>query len=68
MNDKLIEGIDYTVEGPNVILTALFHAKRGKCCGNGCRNCCYVKDIDGGTVKGTTFLKEEYKYLVQNFE
>ena len=33
------EGIDYTIENGNRILTKEFLLKRGKCCHHGCRNC-----------------------------
>jgi DNA replicative helicase MCM subunit Mcm2 (Cdc46/Mcm family) len=41
MRDSLIEYIDYYKEGDRVVFTALFHSKRGFCCGNSCRHCPY---------------------------
>jgi DNA replicative helicase MCM subunit Mcm2 (Cdc46/Mcm family) len=41
MRDSLIEYIDYYKEGDRVVFTALFHSKRGFCCGNLCRHCPY---------------------------
>jgi DNA replicative helicase MCM subunit Mcm2 (Cdc46/Mcm family) len=38
---NLIEYIDYYKEGDRVVFTALFHSKRGFCCGNSCRHCPY---------------------------
>ena len=39
---NLREYIDYYKEGDRVVFTALFHSKRGFCCGNGCRHCPYT--------------------------
>ncbi|NPA72526.1 MAG: cysteine-rich CWC family protein [Gammaproteobacteria bacterium] len=39
--DKLIEGIDYSIEQGNYVFSQWYHLKRGHCCGNGCRNCPY---------------------------
>ena len=41
MRDSLIEYIDYYKEEDRVVFTALFHSKRGFCCGNSCRYCPY---------------------------
>jgi biotin synthase-like enzyme len=41
MRDSLKEYIDYYKEGDRVVFTALFHSKRGFCCGNSCRHCPY---------------------------
>ena len=42
MKKKLIEGIDfYYNELGYMVLTAAYHVKNGKCCGNGCINCPY---------------------------
>jgi len=35
------EGIHYYLENGAVVFTALFHLKRGVCCGNKCRHCPY---------------------------
>ena len=37
----LVEGEDYTREGPAIVFTARYHLRRGYCCGNGCRHCPY---------------------------
>ncbi|MBK9995281.1 MAG: hypothetical protein IPP01_15175 [Saprospiraceae bacterium] len=42
---KLIEGIDYTIENGLFVFTSLYLTKRGYCCGNGCRNCPYGKEL-----------------------
>jgi len=40
MKQPLVEGIDfYYNEDGYVVLTALYHLKRGHCCGNGCKHC-----------------------------
>jgi hypothetical protein len=48
--DKLIEGVDYYMEGERVIFMALFHLERGQCCGNGCRHCPFEPKHKKGTV------------------
>ena len=30
---------DFYMEGPNLVFTAVYHLKRGYCCGSGCRHC-----------------------------
>ena len=30
---------DYYLENGKVIMTELYHVKRGSCCGSGCRHC-----------------------------
>ena len=43
MNDKLIEGKDYYYNPQGyVVLTAVYHLSRGKCCGNACLHCPYL--------------------------
>ena len=38
--DKLVEGEDfYYNEQGYMVLTAIYHLKRGNCCGNGCKHC-----------------------------
>ena len=39
--ERLIEGVDYTVENGLMILSRTYLLKRGTCCGSGCRNCPY---------------------------
>jgi hypothetical protein len=48
--DKLIEGVDYYMEGERVIFMSLFHLERGQCCGNGCRHCPFEPKHKKGTV------------------
>jgi hypothetical protein len=37
------KGKDYYIENGLYVFTAEFLAKRGYCCGNGCRHCPYPK-------------------------
>jgi len=56
--DQIKEGIDYYMEGERVIFTALFHIKRGSCCGNGCCHCPYdPKHTKGKVVVSEKFIK-----------
>lgn len=50
MNNQLQQDVDYYNEGERVIFTALFHIKRGQCCGSGCRNCAYEPKYKKGNV------------------
>jgi 2-iminoacetate synthase ThiH len=46
------------MEGERVIFTALFHIKRGSCCGNGCRHCPFdPKHTKGKVVMAEKFIK-----------
>lgn len=38
----LEEGKDYYIENGLYVFTALYHKKRGYCCGSGCRHCPYT--------------------------
>jgi hypothetical protein len=38
---KLVEGSDYYMEGPYMVMTAKYLMKRGYCCESGCRHCPY---------------------------
>ncbi len=50
----LVEGIDYVVDEKGlVVLTSKYLKDRGKCCGNKCKNCCYVPIH----TKGNTNIK-----------
>ena len=58
------EDIHYYTEGERVIFTALFHIKRGSCCGNGCRHCPY----DPRHTKGKVVVSEKIlKFTYNNF-
>ncbi len=39
---NLREGEDYRLEDGLLVFTASYLARRGSCCGNGCRHCPYV--------------------------
>lgn len=61
---KLMEGIDYYLEGGLFVLTRFFLLKRGYCCHSGCRHCPYqekppnVSDAkDLGNFKKSSSLK-----------
>lgn len=42
---------DFYVENGLVVYTAIFHLKRGACCGSGCRHCPYEPRHIEGTTK-----------------
>jgi hypothetical protein len=51
MSSQIEHNEDYYLENGSVVFTELFHLKRGKCCGNGCRHCPYEpKHKKGNTV------------------
>ena len=55
---NLQQDVDFYMEGERVIFTALFHIKRGSCCGNGCRHCPYdPKHTKGKVVVAEKFIK-----------
>ena len=39
--EKLVEGIDYYIEGGRFVFTEHYLRKRGYCCQSGCRHCPY---------------------------
>jgi len=41
VNQKMIAGIDYSMEDGLLVMSGWFHLKRGYCCGSGCRHCPY---------------------------
>jgi len=68
MRDSLKEYIDYYTEGDRVVFTALFHSKRGFCCGNGCRHCPYTpKHIKYSTEMDLNAL-EQLKKRAEDLE
>lgn len=46
-DDEPIEGVDYVVEDGRWVLSASMLARRGTCCGSGCRSCPYVPPRTG---------------------
>ncbi len=53
----LTEGEDFYREGPAIVFTALYHLRRGYCCGSGCRHCPYGDDAAEGGRSGGGFPK-----------
>jgi len=41
MNEPLVEGEDYYLEGAFFVFTEAYLRKRGYCCESGCRHCPY---------------------------
>lgn len=52
---KFEQGRDYYLEKGQIIMTESYLARRGKCCGSGCRHC----PFDPFHTKGTTQLREK---------
>jgi Family of unknown function (DUF5522) len=50
MPAQLVEGEDYYIEDGLMVFTALYHLKRGYCCGSGCRHCPYTDATTAGRV------------------
>ncbi len=48
--EPCIEGEDYYMDGPYFVFTALYHQKRGYCCGSGCKHCPYRGDSSGEDI------------------
>jgi hypothetical protein len=46
----LVEGVDYYVDQGLYVWTAAYLARRGTCCGSGCRHCPYPKGGPAGAV------------------
>ena len=43
---RLIQGVDYYIDGGKFVFTSTYHLKRGYCCNSKCRHCPY--GVDGG--------------------
>jgi hypothetical protein len=41
---RLVQGVDYYVEGGKFVFTSAYHLKRGYCCNSKCRHCPYGRD------------------------
>ena len=53
---------DFYMQEERVVFTALFHAKRGSCCGNKCKHCPYEPiHIKGGNILSKEFSNYLYK-------
>ena len=65
MSKQFENNVDYYIEGERVIFTALFHIKRGQCCGNFCRHC----PFDPRHTKGKVVVSEKIlKFSPNNFK
>jgi hypothetical protein len=63
-NKKFIEGVDYYYDNGFIIMTEHYLAKRGYCCGNGCKNCAY----DPKHQKGNINIKDDIKKDLDNLQ
>jgi hypothetical protein len=43
---RLVQGVDYYIDGGKFVFTSTYHLKRGHCCNSKCRHCPY--GADGG--------------------
>jgi len=49
--DDFKNGVDYYMEGSRMVLTEHYLDKtRKRCCGNGCRHCCFEPTNEKGNV------------------
>ena len=44
-------GKDYYLENGKIVLTEIYHKKRGTCCGSNCRHCAYEPPHQKGNKK-----------------
>lgn len=44
-------GKDYYLENGKIVLTEIYHQKRGTCCGSNCRHCAYEPPHQKGNKK-----------------
>jgi hypothetical protein len=44
MKPPLVAGVDYYLEDGKIVLTSVYHLKRGFCCNSRCRHCPYRAD------------------------
>ena len=49
----------YFDENGKMVMTESYHIKRGSCCGNGCRHCCYSPPFQKGNTLLIKNLNEE---------
>jgi hypothetical protein len=50
---EFIENVHYYLEDGKLVMTEVYHAERGFCCGKQCRHCCF----DPKYIKGNTNIK-----------
>ena len=48
--ERLVEGVDYYMEGDNLVFTRHFLLRRGYCCNSGCRHCPYKTDDEAPAI------------------
>jgi hypothetical protein len=48
---RLVEGVDYYLEGGKFVFTAAYHLKRGYCCNSKCRHCPYGREGLGARIE-----------------
>ncbi|NUP99978.1 MAG: hypothetical protein HUU35_09000 [Armatimonadetes bacterium] len=53
----LHEGEDYYWDDDLLVFTALYHLKRGHCCGSGCRHCPYGEASEGKTLLDSQMIE-----------
>jgi Family of unknown function (DUF5522) len=41
---RLVEGVDFYMDGLKFVFTAAYHLKRGYCCNSKCRHCPYGRE------------------------
>lgn len=41
---RLVEGVDYYIDGGKFVFTSTYHLRRGYCCNSKCRHCPYGSD------------------------
>ena len=58
--DEFIKDVHYYMDGVRVVFTALYHIKRGECCGNKCLHCPFTpKHQKGNKQIDKEFLTTE---------
>lgn len=67
-SSKLTEGVHYIMDGNRVVFTALFHIKRGFCCGNKCRHCPYLPKHEKNNTKMDLNLLEQLRKQAESLE
>lgn len=64
MKHEFIKDIHYYMDGTRVVFTALYHIRRGYCCGNKCRHCPYEPQYEEKNV----VLAKEFINLINKKE
>lgn len=54
---EFIKDVHYYLEEGRVVFSALYHIRRGICCGNNCRHC----PFEPRAIKGNKILTKENK-------